>query len=33
MLHAPIFMRHQQLADEVEVIGIGDAQQKDRQIA
>ena len=33
LLHPQIFMRVKQLAGDVEVFGVGNAQQQDRQVA
>ena len=33
LLHPQIFVRMKQLAGDVEVLGVGDAQQQDRQVA
>ena len=33
LLHPQIFVRMKQLPDDVEVLGAGDAQQHDRQVA
>ena len=33
LLHPPVFVRLQQLAGDVEILDVGDAQQHDRQVA